>query len=558
MITSARKSAEALFIRLIYDKVWPTLEQINALYLSILKRPGDQAGMKWMDATNYSEDDISAILLNSPEYQALVPNKTNQYLYLNITGSGKVESVPLSINCIWASCAKSLTENTKVTLIATPSPGYTFMSWTGSCSGTQNSCSLTMTGTKTAIAIFNVSNASICDPVESRFMNGNICTTYIPLDNDWPTVADIQWLYFSLLGRNVDYISLYDLDKANVSVSDITAMIKESKEYTDKNPITTPVSTWTIIIKPSTTAPATTKRIFGNATQEIGRFAIEAHGTSARIQNIIIINGGTATLETIANSISSVKLYNADTNSQVSAIANISGNTLTFSTINDIISTDMTRNYKIMLDVSSLERAYGLTLALSSPSVTAVRDTNSTPIIPLIAAPSMKTYTLGIVPPTVTVTAVPSLLQDKYLAKITVKNTDSNSGFYLTGITLQFSYHYQGAGNAPAFSGNLCLRDEGSSNACGAAGTTAAVPATQAGLTTTITRAQLLSLSTASTLIDKNGQSITFEVYLDDAPLWTTGDNVSVSIHSLDYTVGSTDSNESYVGVTGASATSTK
>jgi hypothetical protein len=81
---------------------------------------------------------------------------------------------------------------------------------------------------------------------------------------------------------------------------------------------------------------------------------------------------------------------------------------------------------------------------------------------------------------------------------------------------------------------------------------------TQAGLTTTVTRTQLMNLTTAPTLVDKNGQTVTFEVYLDNAPLWTTGDNVSVSVRSLDYTVGGADSNESYVGVTGASATSTK
>ncbi len=67
-----------------------------------------------------------------------------------------------------------------------------------------------------------------------------------------------------------------------------------------------------------------------------------------------------------------------------------------------------------------------------------------------------------------------------------------------------------------------------------------------------------MNLTNAPTLIDKNGQTATFEVYLDNAPLWTTGDTVSVSVRSLDYTVGGADSNESYIGVTGASATMTK
>jgi hypothetical protein len=328
----------------------------------------------------------------------------------------------------------------------------------------------------------------------------------------------------------------------------------------------TTVATSTVNVKPATVAAATTKRIFGNATQEIGRFALEARNEPARVQTIAMtatIGTGTApaltaTLGAISNSTSSVKLYNADTNAQVSTTASISGNVLTFSSMNDVIGTDITRNYKVMLDVSSLDSYYGQTVQLGTPTVTVVRDANSTSISPTVTATSMKEYSLGIVPPTVTVTATPSLLQDKYLAKITVKNTDSNTGLTLTGITVQFSYRYQGAGSAPTFTGSLCLRDEGSSNACSSSGTTVAVTATQAGVTSFISRTQLMNLTTAPSLIDKNGQTATFEVYLDGAPLWTTGDNVSVSVRSLDYTVGSSDSNESYVGVTGASASSTK
>ncbi len=318
------------------------------------------------------------------------------------------------------------------------------------------------------------------------------------------------------------------------------------------------VATATVNVKPATVAPATTARVFGNATQEIGRFAVEARNEAARVQNIVIVNGGTSTLANVANSTSSIKLYNADTNTQVSATANISGNTVTFSSMNDVIGQDVTRNYKVVLDVSSLDAYYGQTIMLGTPTVTVVRDANSTTITPSVTAPNMKTYTLGIVPPTVTVTGISSLSQDKYLAKITVKNTDSNTGLTLTGVTVQFSYRYSGAGTAPTFSGNLCLRDEGSNNACGAAGTTTGVATTQAGVTTTFTRTQLMSLTTAPTMIDKNGQTATFEVYLDGAPVWITGDNVSVSVRSIDYTVGGADSNESYVGVAGASANATK
>jgi hypothetical protein len=304
----------------------------------------------------------------------------------------------------------------------------------------------------------------------------------------------------------------------------------------------TTVATATVNVKPATVAPATTSRVFGNATQEIGRFAIEARNEPARVQTVTVVNGGTSTLANIANSTSAVKLVNIETNAQVSATANITANTITFSSMNDVIGTDVTRNYKVMLDVSSLDAYYGQTVALGTPTVTVVRDANSNSITPTVIAPNMKLYTLGIVPPTVTVTPIASLQQDKFLAKVTIKNTDSNTGLYLTGITFQFSYRYQGAGTAPTFSGNLCLRDEGSNNACGGSGTTAAVAATQAGLTTTVGRVQLQNLTTAPTQVDKNGQTVSFEVYFDNAPVWITGDNVSVSVRSVDYTVGATDS----------------
>lgn len=77
----------------------------------------------------------------------------------------------------------------------------------------------------------------------------------------------------------------------------------------------------------------------------------------------------------------------------------------------------------------------------------------------LFTSESTKIYNLSIVPPIVTIIGT-DLLQDRYLAKITVKNTDSNTGLTLSGITLQFDYSYSGAGIAPSFTSNLCLRDE--------------------------------------------------------------------------------------------------
>ena len=50
---------------------------------------------------------------------------------------------------------------TNVTLIATPSPNSTFSGWSGSCSGTQNTCNITMSSNMTVIASFSINTYTI-------------------------------------------------------------------------------------------------------------------------------------------------------------------------------------------------------------------------------------------------------------------------------------------------------------------------------------------------------------------------------------------------------------
>jgi len=69
------------------------------------------------------------------------------------TGSGNVSSSPAGISC-WNDCSHEYVENTIVTLTAHPFPGYSFNNWTGSCSGTSISTTVTLNSNKTCIANF--------------------------------------------------------------------------------------------------------------------------------------------------------------------------------------------------------------------------------------------------------------------------------------------------------------------------------------------------------------------------------------------------------------------
>jgi beta-mannanase len=73
-------------------------------------------------------------------------------------GSGTVTSNPAGINC-GSTCSASFTENTSVTLTASPASGSIFGGWSGACSGT-GSCTINMNNAQNVTALFTHLNAS--------------------------------------------------------------------------------------------------------------------------------------------------------------------------------------------------------------------------------------------------------------------------------------------------------------------------------------------------------------------------------------------------------------
>ncbi len=71
------------------------------------------------------------------------------------TGTGTVTSSPAGINC-GADCSEAYDAGTVVTLTATPDGGSVFAGWSGACSGTNPTTTVTMNADKTCTATFNL------------------------------------------------------------------------------------------------------------------------------------------------------------------------------------------------------------------------------------------------------------------------------------------------------------------------------------------------------------------------------------------------------------------
>lgn len=95
-------------------------------------------------AYDYSPPSVT-VIVNSA--YTLTVNKSG-------TGTGTVTSSPAGINC-GSDCTEGYVSGTSVTLTATAATGSTFAGWSGACSGTNPTCTVSMTAARTVTATFN-------------------------------------------------------------------------------------------------------------------------------------------------------------------------------------------------------------------------------------------------------------------------------------------------------------------------------------------------------------------------------------------------------------------
>lgn len=78
---------------------------------------------------------------------------TSHPIATTLAGQGRVESTPVGIAC-GSTCSASFPVNGRVTLNATPAPGWVFVGWSGSCTGSERACALTLSAPATVLATF--------------------------------------------------------------------------------------------------------------------------------------------------------------------------------------------------------------------------------------------------------------------------------------------------------------------------------------------------------------------------------------------------------------------
>ena len=103
---------------------------------------GACSGTGGCSLTMYSPQSVSATFTAIPET-----------LTVGVTGSGTVLSSPGGISCPGI-CGTTFSYGTSVILTASPSSGFVFSGWSGACSGTAQTCTVTMTAAKSVTATF--------------------------------------------------------------------------------------------------------------------------------------------------------------------------------------------------------------------------------------------------------------------------------------------------------------------------------------------------------------------------------------------------------------------
>ena len=84
---------------------------------------------------------------------AISASASDYTLSLLIAGSGSVTSSPVGIDC-GSVCSTAFRANSQVTLTAAASSGNSFAGWSGACTGTSNTCAVTMSAARNVVASF--------------------------------------------------------------------------------------------------------------------------------------------------------------------------------------------------------------------------------------------------------------------------------------------------------------------------------------------------------------------------------------------------------------------
>jgi hypothetical protein len=106
----------------------------------------------WSGACNNTSTTCNVTVTNLQNVTANF-NYITYNLTVAKTGNGTVSSIPAGIDC-GADCTEAVNKGSAVTLTATPDAGYKLINWTGGCTGTASTCTVSMITAKTVTANF--------------------------------------------------------------------------------------------------------------------------------------------------------------------------------------------------------------------------------------------------------------------------------------------------------------------------------------------------------------------------------------------------------------------
>ena len=92
---------------------------------------------------------------------------------LSGTGKGSVASNPSGISC-GTTCSADFAPNTQVTLIATAAANSSFAGWTGGCSGTNPTCTVTLNASQQVTANFSTANSPTLSVIHAGTGTGTV------------------------------------------------------------------------------------------------------------------------------------------------------------------------------------------------------------------------------------------------------------------------------------------------------------------------------------------------------------------------------------------------
>jgi uncharacterized repeat protein (TIGR02543 family) len=103
-------------------------------------------------------------------------NVVNYTLTVSKSGSGSVISSPAGINC-GTSCSASYANGASVTLTASAATGYSFSGWSGACSGTSASCTVSMTAARSVTVTFSQNVALTTQDTATQCSSSGLAAT---------------------------------------------------------------------------------------------------------------------------------------------------------------------------------------------------------------------------------------------------------------------------------------------------------------------------------------------------------------------------------------------